>query len=129
MSRMTRSRTGARLSIAEQRLEAEWQHLFTHYAAEFRDLAGEFDRTQKGLRKQDWEKSIPSFPVDKKQATRNAGGAIMNAIADSVPELFGGAADLLLRRRRFSSRAQVSTSIRRDAMCSSACANSGCARR
>ena len=32
--------------------------------------------------------------MDKKQATRNAGGAIMNAVADSVPELFGGAADL-----------------------------------
>jgi transketolase len=27
-------------------------------------------------------------------ATRNAGGEIMNAIADAVPELFGGAADL-----------------------------------
>ncbi len=74
--------------------EAEWQHLFTHYAAEFRDLAVEFDRTQKGLRKKDWAKSIPTFPVDKKQATRNAGGAVMNAIADVVPELFGGAADL-----------------------------------
>ena len=41
-----------------------------------------------------WEKSIPSFATDKKQATRNAGGAIMNAIAEVVPELFGGAADL-----------------------------------
>src|SRR5579864_351859 len=47
--------------------EAEWQHLFTHYAAEFRDLAVEFDRTQKGLRKKGWEKAIPSFPTDKKQ--------------------------------------------------------------
>ena len=27
-------------------------------------------------------------------ATRNAGGAVMNAIAEVVPELFGGAADL-----------------------------------
>ena len=27
-------------------------------------------------------------------ATRNAGDAVMNAIAESVPELFGGAADL-----------------------------------
>ena len=74
--------------------EAEWQHLFTHYAAEYRDLAVEFDRTQKGLRKKDWAKAIPTFPVDKKQATRNAGGAVMNAVAEAVPELFGGAADL-----------------------------------
>ena len=74
--------------------EAEWKQLFSRYASEYRDLAVEFDRTQKGLRKKGWEKSIPSFPPDKKQATRNAGGAIMNAVAEVVPELFGGAADL-----------------------------------
>ena len=32
--------------------------------------------------------------MDKNVATRNAGQTVMNAIADSVPELFGGAADL-----------------------------------
>jgi transketolase len=74
--------------------EAEWKQLFSHYASEYRDLAVEFDRTQKGLRKKGWEKAIPSFPADKKQATRNAGGAVMNAVAEVVPELFGGAADL-----------------------------------
>lgn len=75
-------------------LEAEWQQLFSRYAAQYGDLAVEFDRTQKGQRRKGWEKAIPSFPADKKQATRNAGGATMNAIAESVPELFGGAADL-----------------------------------
>ncbi|MGA8739642.1 MAG: transketolase [Terracidiphilus sp.] len=74
--------------------EAEWKKLFSRYAAEFRDLAIEFDRTQKGQLKKDWEKAIPTFPTDKKQATRNAGNVVMNAVADVVPELFGGAADL-----------------------------------
>jgi len=74
--------------------ETEWKQLFSRYAAAFPDLAAEFDRTQKGLRKKDWQKAIPSFPTEKKQATRNAGGAVMNAVAESVPELFGGAADL-----------------------------------
>ena len=74
--------------------EAEWNKLFGGYAKEFPELAVEFDRTQKGTRRKDWWKAIPSFGTDKKQATRNAGGAIMNAIADVVPELFGGAADL-----------------------------------
>ena len=58
------------------------------------ELAAEFERTQKDVRKPGWEKAIPSFRAEKPQATRNAGGAIMNAIADAVPELFGGAADL-----------------------------------
>jgi len=74
--------------------EAEWNKLFGQYAKEFPELAVEFDRTQKGTRRKDWWKAIPSFGTDKKQATRNAGGAIMNAIAEVVPELFGGAADL-----------------------------------
>ena len=58
------------------------------------ELAAEFERTQKDVRKDGWEKAIPSFPAGKPVATRNAGGAVMNAIAEVVPELFGGAADL-----------------------------------
>ena len=75
-------------------LEAEWKKLFAGYAAAFPELAAEFERTQKGERKAGWEKAIPSFAADKPMATRNAGGAVMNAIAEVVPELFGGAADL-----------------------------------
>ena len=74
--------------------ESEWKQLFGKYAAAFPELAAEFDRTQKGELKSGWSKAIPGFATDKKQATRNAGGAILNAIAEVVPELFGGAADL-----------------------------------
>ena len=75
-------------------LEAEWKALFARYAAAHPDLAAEFERTQKDQRKPGWEKAIPSFKPDQPQATRNAGGTVMNAIAEAVPELFGGAADL-----------------------------------
>jgi transketolase len=76
------------------KLEAEWKTLFAGYATANPELAAEFERTQKGELKEGWEKAIPSFAPGKSQATRNAGGAVMNAIADAVPELFGGAADL-----------------------------------
>src|ERR1035438_2029158 len=75
-------------------LESAWKELFAGYAAANPELAAEFERTQKGVLKTDWQKAIPSFPKDKPVATRTAGGEIMNAIADAVPELFGGAADL-----------------------------------
>jgi transketolase len=75
-------------------LEAEWNKLFAGYKAAFPEQAAEFERTQKGELKAGWEKAIPSYAPGKPQATRNAGGAIMNAIANEVPELFGGAADL-----------------------------------
>ncbi len=74
--------------------EAEWNKLLAEYKAAFPDLAAEFERTQAGKLKAGWEKSIPSFPTDKPIATRNAGQTVMNAIFDTVPELFGGAADL-----------------------------------
>jgi transketolase len=76
------------------KFEAEWDKLFAGYQAAFPELAAEFERTQAGKLKADWEKSIPSFTTEKPIATRNAGQMVMNAIAESVPELFGGAADL-----------------------------------
>jgi transketolase len=74
--------------------EADWKKLFDTYAAEFPELAAEFTRTQSGKRKAGWEKAIPSYPIDKQVATRNAGGEVMNKVAEVAPELFGGAADL-----------------------------------
>jgi transketolase len=75
-------------------LEAAWKKLFEGYRTANPELAEQFERAQKGELKAGWEKAIPSFPVGKAVATRNAGGIIMNAIAEQVPELFGGAADL-----------------------------------
>ncbi len=75
--------------------EAEWNELFAKYKAEFPELAAEYERTQAGKLKDGWEKSLPVYGIDSKpMATRNAGGAIMNAFAEAVPEVFGGAADL-----------------------------------
>ena len=74
--------------------EAEWKRLFEAYRAQYPELAADFERTKANKRKVGWEKALPTFPAGKPVATRNAGGTIMNAIAEAVPELFGGAADL-----------------------------------
>ncbi len=74
--------------------EAEWNKLFDSYAKECPELAEQFKRTRGNKRKLGWEKALPSFPAGKPVATRNAGHAVMNAVANEVPELFGGAADL-----------------------------------
>jgi transketolase len=75
-------------------LEAAWDRKFEGYKAANPELAAEFERTQKDVRKDGWIKAIPSYPAGKPVATRNAGGAVMNALSGLVPELFGGAADL-----------------------------------
>ena len=41
-----------------------------------------------------WEKDIPDFKEEKKMATRKASGMVLNAIAKSIPAIFGGSADL-----------------------------------
>ena len=74
--------------------EAQWNQLLGGYKAAFPELAAEFERTQAAKLKAEWEKAIPAFPAGKPVATRNAGNSVMNAIAEVVPELFGGAADL-----------------------------------
>ncbi len=74
--------------------ESEWKKLFEGYKAANPELAAEFDRTQAGKRRDGWQSAIPKFPPDKAQATRTAGGTVLNALEKTVPEIFGGAADL-----------------------------------
>jgi transketolase len=75
-------------------VHAEWQKKYEEYSKAYPEKAAEFDRTTAMKLAEGWEKKLPVFPTDKPVATRNAGQVVMNAIADVVPELFGGAADL-----------------------------------
>jgi transketolase len=77
-----------------KKAHAAWQKGFEAYAKAYPEPATEFDRVVSGKLSDGWEKKIPTFPVDKPVATRNAGQVVMNAIEAVVPELFGGAADL-----------------------------------
>jgi transketolase len=75
-------------------LHAAWTAEFEEYAKAYPEPAAQFDRTIKAKLEEGWEKKIPTFPLDKPVATRNAGQVTMQAIEKVVPELFGGAADL-----------------------------------
>ena len=78
-----------------KKYEQEWNDLYATYKKANPDLAAEFERVQSGVLAPGWEKSLPVFKADAKPiATRSAGGEIMDAIAQAVPELIGGAADL-----------------------------------
>jgi transketolase len=74
--------------------QAAWQEKFDAFKKAYPALGEQYERTFAGKMAEGWEKSIPTFPVDKPVATRNAGQVVMNAIEKVVPELFGGAADL-----------------------------------
>lgn len=73
----------------------EWDKLWAGYKAEFPELAAEFELAFSGKLPEDWLKNLPLFPPsEKKMATRQASGTVLNALAPALPGLIGGAADL-----------------------------------
>jgi len=72
-----------------------WQVLMERYRVAHPKLAAEYDLVQRRGLPQGWEEAIPTFPPDEKgMASRDAGGRVMNALAERIPWLVGGAADL-----------------------------------
>ncbi|MBV8369109.1 MAG: transketolase [Candidatus Eremiobacteraeota bacterium] len=74
-------------------LQAEWNERYAQWKTANAELAAQFERARDGKLPQNlpW----PSFDAENGTvATREAGGAVMNAIAAALPELVGGSADL-----------------------------------
>jgi transketolase len=85
----------AQAKVRGAKYESDWNALFAKYKQQFPELAAEYERVFAGKLPSGWEASIPKFPVGSKPiATRVAGGNVLNAIAQKVPEIIGGAADL-----------------------------------
>lgn len=73
----------------------KWDELFAAYEQEFPDLAAEYTLARKKQLPEGWKDQLPVFePSKDKMATRVASGKVLNAIADKLPGLIGGAADL-----------------------------------
>jgi len=72
-----------------------WTKLVTAYRAEFPDLAKEIDQMQRRELPAGWDRNLPSFPADPTGlAGREASGKVLNVLAQNVPWLLGGSADL-----------------------------------
>ena len=75
--------------------EQEWQKEFDAYAESYPELAEELQVTLSGQIPKGWETAIPIFTVkDGAMATRSASGNVLQEIAETVPQLLGGSADL-----------------------------------
>jgi transketolase len=76
-------------------LRAGWVKLFGDYKTRHPELADQLYRMQHRQLPEGWDKNLPSFPADAKGlATRDSSGKVLNAIAQNVPWLIGGSADL-----------------------------------
>ena len=70
-----------------------WDERFEAYRADHPELAAEFERrVVRGELPEGWTDALPV--LESKDATRKHSGAVINALAEVVPELLGGSADL-----------------------------------
>jgi transketolase len=77
------------------RAHAEWTELYDSWADREPERKALLERMLGRDLPVGWEKALPSWEPDKKGvATRKASGEVLKALADVLPELWGGSADL-----------------------------------
>jgi len=73
---------------------AKWQGTYAAWRSENPALAAELDSYVSGTIPADLLAKIPAFPADAKIATRKAGSDVLQPVAEAVPQLISGSADL-----------------------------------
>lgn len=79
---------------AGQKHEAEWKDLLAAYAKDYPELAQQFQAAAAGLLPDGWDADLPTYEAGTKLATRAASGNAINGLAQRIPYLIGGSADL-----------------------------------
>ena len=73
----------------------EWLALFSACQNKFPELAAEIELMQRRELPKGWDRNLPVFPADPKgMAGREASGKVLNILAQNIPWLIGGSADL-----------------------------------
>lgn len=74
--------------------EDNWNKLYENYKKRHPELAKEYESIASGKLPEGWEEELPVFEPGEEIATRKASGKTLNAIAEYLPQLIGGSADL-----------------------------------
>ena len=72
----------------------QWKVLYDAYKDKYPELANEYERITSGRLPAGWKDKLPVFKGSENIATRKASGKVLNSIAEDIPNLMGGAADL-----------------------------------
>ncbi len=76
-------------------LHAQWSERFAEYSEKYPELAERLRSMQHSELPAGWDKNLPTFPADTKGvATRESSGKVLNVLAQNIPWLLGGSADL-----------------------------------
>jgi transketolase len=73
----------------------QWTKVFSAYSQKYPEPADQLHRMQRRELPDGWDKNLPTFPADAKGiATRESSGKVLNILAQNIPWLNGGSADL-----------------------------------
>lgn len=75
-------------------IHALWDEKFKEWESSHPEQSNLLQRLRERQLPLNWEKVIPEFSAEKEISTREASGAVINAIAKILPEFWGGSADL-----------------------------------
>ncbi|MGC1106322.1 MAG: transketolase [Candidatus Acidiferrales bacterium] len=72
-----------------------WMKLFTAYEQKYPEMAARILQMQHRELPEGWDKNLPVFPADAKGiASRESSAKVLNVVAQNIPWLIGGSADL-----------------------------------
>ncbi|HET9685863.1 MAG TPA: transketolase [Pseudolabrys sp.] len=90
-----REHFAAGIGARGEQARSRWAELFAAYHSKYPDLATEIDLMQRRELPAGWDSKLPVFPPDPKGvAGRDASGQVLNVLAQNIPWLLGGSADL-----------------------------------
>lgn len=75
-------------------VRATWEESFALWAKNQPERAKLLERLRAKELPSNWDSTIPVFPAGKDMATRAASGEVINALAEHLPEFWGGSSDL-----------------------------------
>jgi transketolase len=76
-------------------LESQWQALYQRYTQKHPQLADQWVSAITGFMPRGWDQGLNAFaPESGSMATRSASGKVLNILAERIPTLMGGSADL-----------------------------------
>jgi len=82
------------VAVRGRALHADWEKSYQRWRDDSTEQAALLDRMRKRQLPQGWADELPTFPAGKDVATRKASESVIQAIAKTVPEFWGGSADL-----------------------------------
>ena len=85
---------GQRITARGKAQNMEWDGLLARYTVAYPELAGQLNWLREQELPPGWDRSFPEFAAGSRISGRAASGKVLNALAEQIPFLIGGSADL-----------------------------------